>query len=240
MGASNIPGFKVIPLTRRIEADLTLFPFDKLKEEVRAARRIAVAECVCRKETQLLGHGCDYPQETCLSFGSAAEYYIETGMGREINADQALAILEEADRAGLVHAGANTRHLSNICNCCPCCCASMKGMVTKGHNKEKYMNALYEAVVKAEECLACEECRLRCPVQAITVDKTAHVDRNRCLGCGLCAGVCPTEAICLRLRPDRREPFNNTMEMGLAILKAKKERTDRPALTEENLLTPRF
>ena len=45
----------------------------------RAARRIAVADCVCRKETRLLDHGCDYPRETCLSFGVAAEYYIENG-----------------------------------------------------------------------------------------------------------------------------------------------------------------
>jgi H+/Na+-translocating ferredoxin:NAD+ oxidoreductase subunit B len=224
MGKSNIPGFKVIPVTRKVDADLVLFPFKKLKEEVRAARKISVADCVCRKETQLMDHGCSYPRETCLSFGAAAEYYIENGMGREITADEAIKILEETDQAGLVHAGANTEHLSNICNCCPCCCASMKGMTTKGHNKEKYMNALYEAVIDAEVCLACEECLSRCPVKAITVEDTAKVDRNKCLGCGLCAGICPSEAITLYLRPDRREPFKNTTELGLAILEGK-ERT---------------
>ncbi|MBI4767311.1 MAG: 4Fe-4S binding protein [Deltaproteobacteria bacterium] len=223
MGASNIPGFKVIPVTQRVDADLVLFPFEKLKEEVRAARKIAVAECVCRKETRLLDHGCDYPRETCLSFGTAAEYYIENGMGREITAEEAIKILEETDQAGLVHAGANTRHLANICNCCPCCCASMKGMVTKGHQKEKYMNALYEAVIDRESCLACEECSTRCPVQAIVIEDSAVVNRDKCLGCGLCAGVCPSEAITLHLRKDRQEPFKNTFEMGLAILKGKKE-----------------
>jgi len=222
MGASNIPGFKVIPVTKKVNADLVLFPFEKLKEDVRAARKIAVADCVCRKETRLMDHGCNYPRETCLSFGVAAEYYIENRMGREINADEAIKILEEADQAGLVHAGANTGHLSNICNCCPCCCASMKGMVTKGHNKQKYMNALYEALVDAEACIACEECGNRCPVKAITVDETAVVNRDQCLGCGLCAGICPSEAITLHLRTDRQEPFKNTLELGLAILKGKK------------------
>lgn len=223
MGASNIPGFKVIPVTQRVDADLVLFPFEKLKEEVRAARKIAVAECVCRKETRLLDHGCAYPRETCLSFGTAAEYYIENGIGREISAEEAIKILEETDKAGLVHAGANTRHLANICNCCPCCCASMKGMVTQGHQKEKYMNALYEAVIDTESCLACDECSTRCPVQAIVVEDCAVVNREKCLGCGLCAGVCPTEAITLHLRKDRQEPFKNTFEMGLAILKGKQE-----------------
>ncbi|MGA3083840.1 MAG: 4Fe-4S binding protein [Thermodesulfobacteriota bacterium] len=222
MGASNVPGFKVIPVTQKIDADLVLFPFEKLKAEVRAARKIAVAECVCRKETRLMQHGCDYPRETCLSFGVAAEYYIENGMGREIKADEAIKILEEADQAGLVHAGANTGHLSNICNCCPCCCASMKGMVIKGHNKEKYMNALYEAMVDGDACVACEECSNRCPVKAITVEETAVVNRDKCLGCGLCAGVCPSEAIHLHLRTDRQELFKNTFELGLAVLKGKR------------------
>ena len=223
MGASNVPGFKVIPITQKVDADLVLFPFEKLKQEVRAARKIAVADCICRKEARLLGHGCDYPRETCLSFGVAAEYYIENKMGREISADEAIHILEEADRAGLVHAGANTAHLSNICNCCPCCCASMKGMVSKGHARQKYMNPLYEAVVEPEECLSCEECLNRCPVKAITLDEAARVDRDKCLGCGLCAGVCPCEAITMHLRSDRQEPFKNTFELGMAILEGKKE-----------------
>ena len=227
MGVSHIPGFKVIPITQKVDADLVLFPFEKLKAEVRAARKISVAECVCRKETRLMDHGCDYPRETCLSFGVAAEYYIENGMGREIKADEAIKILEEADQAGLVHAGANTEHLANICNCCPCCCASMKGMVTKGHNKEKYMNALYEAVVDAEACVACEECSNRCPVKAITVEEIAVINRDKCLGCGLCAGVCPSEAIHLHIRTDRQEPFKNTFELGLGILKGKKETYDK-------------
>ena len=85
------------------------------------------------------------------------------------------------------------------------------------------MNALYEAVVDMEACLACEECSNRCPVKAITFEETAQVNRDKCLGCGLCASVCPTEALTLRLREDRQEPFKNTFELGLAIMKGKKE-----------------
>jgi len=224
MGASNIPGFKVIPVERHIHDDRTLLPFQKLEEKIRVARKIAVTDCICRKETRLLGEGCRHPSENCLSFGVAAEYYIENGMGREISADEAVQILEAADEAGLVHAGANTKHLSNICNCCPCCCASMKGITQKGHDKHKYMNALYEAVIDEEACVGCEDCIDRCPVEAIVVEEIAVVDRQKCLGCGLCASTCPSEAIDLFLREDGEEPFDRVFDMAMAILEGKKQR----------------
>ncbi len=223
MGISNVPGFKVIPIEKTIEPNTTLYPYQKLKESIRNARVISVTECICRKEARLNGEGCDYPIETCLSFGVAAEYYIENGIGRKISVDEAIRIIEEADKAGLVHAGANSKHLSNICNCCPCCCASMKGITKKGLDKHKFMNALFESIIDEEICISCGSCLERCPVGAIEMDDIAIVSRDKCLGCGLCASVCPEEAITLRLREDGEEPFNRVMEMGLAILDGKRK-----------------
>jgi Pyruvate/2-oxoacid:ferredoxin oxidoreductase delta subunit len=203
LGSSDVPGFRVMPISENISSDMTLFPLSRVEDEIRSARVIAVADCVCRKESQLLGDACDYPMETCLSFGVAAEYYIENGIGRKITADEAIQILHEADKAGLVHAGANTKLISNICNCCPCCCASMKGITKKGHDKHKYLNALFEAVVNSDECVACEECVDRCPVKAIAIEETAVVNKSKCLGCGLCAGVCTENSITLQVRKHR-------------------------------------
>jgi len=222
MGASNIPGFKVIPVEETIAADMVLLPYHKIKEDIRAARKIAVADCVCRKEAHLTGSGCDAPLETCLSFGVAAEYYIENRLGREITADEAITIIEKADRAGLVHAGANAKHLSNICNCCPCCCASLKGISQSGLVKQKFINALFEARIDAADCTACEQCLERCPVEAISVDDVAVVDIDKCLGCGLCAGTCPTEAIWLHLREDRKEPYDRAFDLYEAIVEKKR------------------
>jgi H+/Na+-translocating ferredoxin:NAD+ oxidoreductase subunit B len=222
MGASNVPGFKVLPIEEAVQANTALVPFQKLKESIRESRKIAVSDCICRKESRLTGKGCQYPIETCLSFGAAAEFYIENGMGREITADEAIKIVEDADKAGLVHAGVNVKHLSNICNCCPCCCASMKGITKMGHDKHKYLNALFESTIDTMKCTACGTCADRCPVGAITVETVAQVDRSKCLGCGLCAGVCPEKAIMLEMRTDLENPFDHVLNLGMAILKGKK------------------
>lgn len=221
MAASNVPGFRIFPINEEIATEIVLYPFLNLIEEVKQARIISVANCICRKEGLLTGQACDHPSETCLSFGAAAAYYIENDIGREITADEAIQILEEADRSGLVHAGVNTKHLSNICNCCPCCCASMKGITKEGLERHRFLNALFEAVIEGEECTACGECIERCPVGAIELEDYAYVDRDRCLGCGLCAGTCPSNAVSIALREDREEPFERVLDLGLAILEGK-------------------
>ncbi len=223
MGLSNVPGFKVIPIDEFIEVNTVLFPYHKLKESIKKARKISVADCICRKESQLNGEGCDHPIETCLSFGSAAEYYIENGMGKEISAEEAIRIVEEADDAGLIHAGANSKHLSNICNCCSCCCASMKGITQKGWDKSKFFNALFESSIDEGRCTSCGTCIDRCPVEAIILEEFAVADREKCLGCGLCVSVCPEKAITMHLREDGEEPFNRVLEMGMAIMKGKRK-----------------
>jgi Pyruvate/2-oxoacid:ferredoxin oxidoreductase delta subunit len=222
IGASNFPGFKVIPLEETIQTETTLFPYQMLEKSINNARVISVADCVCRKEAKLLDDGCDHPIETCLSFGVAAEYYIENGMGRKITADEAIQIIKEADESGLVHAGANSKHLSNICNCCPCCCVSMKGMTQFGQDKRKFMNALFESIINEKLCISCGNCVERCPVKALTLEDTAIVDRDLCLGCGLCVSVCSEEAISMKPRDDAVEPFNRVLEMGVAIVEGKK------------------
>ena len=220
LGSHNISGFKVIPVERSIESGMVLLPYQKLEESVRTARKIAVSDCVCRKEAKLLSEGCNHPMESCLSFGVAAEYYIDSGLGREITAEEAIKILEETDNSGLIHAGANSKHLSNICNCCPCCCAALKAITKRGSYRQRHFNAIFEAMVDEVECTACEICLERCPVGAIEVKESAMVDRDKCLGCGLCASSCPTEAVHLFLREDREEPFNSVADLGSKILKA--------------------
>lgn len=223
MGESNIPGFKAVPVGENISSDISALPYKLIEDEIGDATCIAVSPCICRKEARLNGEGCNHELETCLSFGVAAEYYIENGIGRKIDADEAVNILKKADEAGLVHACTNVKHLANICNCCPCCCASLKGITGKGLLREKFFNPLYEPVIETEACTACSTCMDKCPVKAIEIDEIPSVNRDKCLGCGLCATACPLELISMIPRKDRAEPYNRMIELGLAILTKKQE-----------------
>ena len=98
----------------------------------------------------------------------------------------------------------------------------MKGITQLGQDKHKFMNAVFESIIDEEECIACENCVEKCPVKAISMEDVAIVDRDLCLGCGLCASVCSENAISLKPREDGEEPFSRVLEMGAAIVEAKK------------------
>jgi ferredoxin len=98
----------------------------------------------------------------------------------------------------------------------------MIAITQSGYDRSRFYNSNFEAVVNAEECVACGTCVDRCPVSAISVNEYAEVDRNVCLGCGLCATECQGNAITIILREDRQEPFDKITDMGLSVLEAKR------------------
>ena len=49
-----------------------------------------------------------------------------------------------------------------------------------------------------DKCVYCTLCAKKCPVQAITVDRTAKtwtLDEDKCIACGTCAQACPKNCI---------------------------------------------
>jgi len=193
---SKVGGFRVIPVEREIQDSTEIQPYEKVSEIIETSTRFAVADCICRKEAQMLGKGCDKPLESCMTFGLAAAYYIDNGLGREISKQDARDILLKTEESGLVHCSSN--HKGDkifMCNCCGCCCKAL-AFITKHENPALIAKSNYYALVDDDTCDGCETCLDRCQVDAIQIENdVANVNMARCIGCGLCVSTCPTESI---------------------------------------------
>jgi len=187
---------RVIPVSKEIAVENAIMPYDVAEEIIAHQSKIVVADCICRKEHQLMGEGCDNPMEVCLSFGSGAYYYEKNGLGRAIDQKEALEILKMGREAGLVLQPGNSQKPVNICMCCGCCCQILRNLKTLEHPAQA-VHTNYYAKVDEEQCVACEACVDRCHMEAITVAETAVVDRRRCIGCGLCVSACEAGALSL-------------------------------------------
>jgi electron transport complex protein RnfB len=122
------PQLRTIPIARALTPEQTIMPYEAAQKIIDQQEKIVVAPCICRREHQLVGHGCAKPLEGCLVFGAAASFYEENGLGRVIDHVEAHRILEKAEETGLVLQPSNAQNVVNICTCCGCCCQVLKNL----------------------------------------------------------------------------------------------------------------
>ncbi len=180
---------RVVPAQGAAKSEWIL-PYDDVKKLLESCKTFTVADCICRKEQDLLGsRKCEFPLLNCLRF-SKNERPPRKG---DISKEEALALLDETEKIGLVHTVSNVMEgLTYICNCCGCCCAILRG-VTEFGIKNSVAVANYFAQVDSDACTGCGVCEKRCQVKAISIkDNVAAVDLEKCIGCGLCADWLPS------------------------------------------------
>ncbi len=197
---NNISPLRTIPVGKSVEVVHQVAACEDAKAIVNGKDKIAVANCICRTQQKLIGKGCGKPLETCILFGSHADYYVENKMGRYITREEACRILDQCEAAGLVNQPANMVNPGGMCNCCKDCCGVLRALNLLPNPGEVVHNR-YWAVVDQDTCISCEECLDRCQMDAITIEDTAHIQQERCIGCGLCVTTCPVEAIRLEEKP---------------------------------------
>jgi Na+-translocating ferredoxin:NAD+ oxidoreductase subunit B len=221
MTLPQTPQLRVVPVQESLSPVMEIQPYDELRKILLSQKTIALADCICRKESAILGHPCDKPLESCFVFGAIAEFYMENGIGRRISQEEALAVLQKSEAAGLVPSPANAQRAGGMCNCCGCCCGVLKALKLHG-NPAEYVKSNFFAEVDEDLCAGCETCLTRCQMDAIFLeDDLAKIDRKRCLGCGLCVTTCPTKALSLRKKAPAEAyvPPEKPMDTYLRIAK---------------------
>jgi len=213
------PQLRTIPVGQSITTELEVLSYERAEELVRGQRKFLVAPCICRREHKMVGEGCEKPMETCLLFGTGADYYERNGLGRVIDKEEALEILKKADEAGLVLQPSNARKIVNICCCCGCCCQVLKNL--KRYPKPaSLVSTPFVATADTDTCEGCGTCVERCQMEALRLeDDCVVLDPDRCIGCGLCVSTCPTESLTLERRPepDQAEVPRNMMETYIKL-----------------------
>ncbi len=186
-----------IPINVKIPIHQTALHLENVLEIVQSAKKIAVADCICRTKLQ----NCNHLVKVCLSLNEAAETNVSQGRSEFISKSNAEKILLETHQKGLVHLALylpddNETHTQAICSCCACCCHVLQGLLLM-NMEELVKPSPYLATYDQEKCINCGECISRCQFKARTQNDEDSItfNPNLCYGCGLCVTNCSENAI---------------------------------------------
>jgi len=202
----RVPQLRTVPVGKSIRAGLQVLAYEKAEEIVRQQSKFLVAPCICRREHQIKGGGCNKRVEACLVFGWGVEYYARNGLGRIITMEETLEIIKQAETEGLVLQPSNLQDIVNICCCCGDCCQVLLHL--KKHPKPALaVSSPFRAEHDASLCAGCGTCVDRCPMEAHAMaDGLGVLNPDRCIGCGLCVSTCPGGALTLVRKPPELQP----------------------------------
>ena len=173
-----------------------------VEEIIQKFDEIAVGHCYCRHFRDLVGESCKQTdlRENCFTFGKSARFTTEQGFARMISKEEALEILKNSEKDGLVHKAYHPnmdfkREEDSICNCCSDCCGQAKNITSNLSN--------FIAQVDLDLCTGCGTCVEKCysGAKELNDEGKAETIEERCIGCGICAAFCPEGAISLVERP---------------------------------------
>jgi len=215
IGATEPALARVVPVNAHIDARAQVLAHEDVRRMLAGAVSFLLMECVCTKEQSALGKECRHMRERCLAFSSEPGAYERFPYGRTVTREEALAVVEAAEREGLVHCTYNVRQEQLfLCNCCSCCCGFLRGL--RDFEAPHFLvHSNYVAAIDQRACVVCGDCGGdRCPMGAISEHEAAwSVAAERCIGCGACTLACPADAIALVPRPkaERTKPPKHIM-----------------------------
>jgi ferredoxin len=227
-GDVSTKSFKYTPANVSLEVEMQgVMPNEQMGPIVDASNKIAVAHCPCRMSAKILGRtDCHHSLEVCIKYDELAEFVIDKGLAREISKDEALKILADSEREGLVHMVDNTQgQIKHTCNCCGHYCWNVGILRRRKIPRDMLMAVYFIRETELDECIGCGACADICPVDAVEMaDERPVVDPNWCIGCGVCAVSCPADVISIKRRLENRPP--NTFADLHHRIKQEKQKAD--------------
>jgi Na+-translocating ferredoxin:NAD+ oxidoreductase subunit B len=210
MLAAKTKQMRTIPVNARFVPDRLVGRYDDARKLIEEGQGPwAARNCVCRQGHDLLGEPCRQTtsRRVCLMIGGAARASLTSGDGQALSREETIALLDQAERDGMVLQPSNAQDPVFICFCCGCCCGALRA-AKQFPKPAEYLQSNYQAVVDAQLCSECGTCHARCPMEALHEggDGATAVDLERCIGCGVCVPTCPTEAVKLRARAEETVP----------------------------------
>jgi len=213
-GPSKYPAFRTLVVDQAIDAEAKVLPYELASEVIKANQSIAIGWCACRVRNRRCNHRID----CCFLFGFNADHIVQ--LSKEIpgarsidyvSQEEALTILEECFKEGLVASTMNNsdpRQAIFLCMCCNCCCNILSGYaknITGWGNSYQTMKSNFQPKVEEAKCRSgCKICVELCPVEARwrhwphrtdLSDDFIFLEEDRCIGCGICAFNCPHDAL---------------------------------------------
>ncbi len=162
-------GMHVIPVEKAIDPKVQSVSVEHLSHWLNKNDKFCKMVCACRKAQRIRGEGVgDIEGYMCIGVGDIAEYLVESGKDAHyITREEALEIIQRAERKGYVHQITNLDGPNRIVGICNCSAGSCYGLRTSQlFNTPNMSRSAYRAHVDPEKCVACGKCVEVCPAGA--------------------------------------------------------------------------
>jgi electron transport complex protein RnfB len=235
--STPLPQMRVIPVEKSVTPALNIATYDEVRELVlQNDGHICLAECVCRKGRDSIGRHCleTDRREVCIGLGDFADMYTRNGFGRPIDVKEALEILAQNEKEGLVLMPSNSQESMFVCSCCKCCCGALE-LTSLLAKPAEFVKNNYHAVLEADKCVGCGKCGKKCKTEAIAMlpvedskkVNATGIDMDRCIGCGVCVASCKSGALTLAKKEIQTAPPKDMDTLYEEIMKKKKGKVRR-------------
>ena len=158
-----------------VDFEHKVYDFSSVDTLLKGAETIALQDCPCRLSTG----DCEYLLDVCILLDERAEKLLAKGdrNSRQVSYMEAREALVRANQAGLVLTSilrTGDEAPKTICNCCPCCCHTLQGLIHHGL-ASKILTSDKVVEYDSKKCVNCHACVDRCYFGALSLRDSSLV-----------------------------------------------------------------